>query len=151
MRSLVLTIIFLISFYSSGMSNGDGHEQSSANEEGITFYSGSWNDALKLAEREGKMIFLDVYASWCGPCKVLKAKTFPDPEAGKFFNKNFINVTLDGEKGDGLKVARKLRVNAYPSLYILNARGEPIVHYAGFLKPEELIQLGEAGLRVNDK
>lgn len=77
---------------------------------------------------------------------MLKAKTFPDAEAGKYFNEHFINVPIDGEKGEGIGLARKLKVTAYPSLYILNARGEPIVHYAGFLRPEELVELGKAGM-----
>ena len=42
-------------------------------------------------------------------------------------------------KGDGINVARDLSVQAYPSLFILNSRGEPVVYYPGFLKPDQLI------------
>lgn len=144
MKNIIIIISILFSF-NTHLLKAQEH-QAPPSAQGIQFFEGSWNGALALAEKEGKLIFLDVYASWCGPCKVLKAKTFPDAEVGKYFNENFINVTIDGEKGEGIKVAQQLRVSAYPSLYMLNSKGEPIVHYAGYLKPKELIQLGKAGL-----
>jgi len=121
-------------------------QQQQVSNQGIQFFEGSWADALDLAKKENKPIFLDVYASWCAPCKVLKKKTFPDAEAGKYFNENFINVSLDGEKGDGIKLVKQLNVQAYPSLFILNSSGTAIVYYAGYLRPEDLIELGKAGL-----
>ncbi len=120
--------------------------QSPPESEGIDFFEGSWDETLALAKKENKPIFLDVYASWCGPCKLLKKNSFPDVEVGKYFNDNFINVTLDGEKGDGLKVARELKVKGYPSLYVLNSKGELIVYYSGYLGPDDLIELGKAGV-----
>lgn len=144
---IIITVItILITLGSRGLLMGQVHEHESDSGEGIQFFEGTWDEALALAKQENKLIFLDVYATWCGPCKVLKAKTFPDVEAGKYFNDNFINLTLDGEKGEGIKVAKQLNVRAYPSLFILNADGEPIVFYAGYLKPDELIQLGKAGI-----
>lgn len=146
MKRFVLIITAIITLSSWGLLMGQVHEHESVDGEGIQFFEGTWDEALAMAKKENKLIFLDVYATWCGPCKVLKAKTFPDKEAGQYFNENFISVTLDGEKGDGIKVARQLNVRAYPSLFMLNADGEPIVYYAGYLNPEELIQLGKAGL-----
>ncbi len=146
MKRLIIILTAIITLSSWGLLMGQVHEHESVNIEGIQFFEGTWDEALATAKKENKLIFLDVYATWCGPCKVLKSKTFPDPTVGKFFNENFINVSLDGEKGDGIKVARQLNVNAYPSLYILNDKGEPIVYFAGILNPEDLIQLGKAGI-----
>ena len=75
-------------------------------EKGIDFQSGSWQQVLDLAKTENKLIFLDLYASWCGPCKALKANTFPDASLGKFFNENFISYAADAEKGFGIELAR---------------------------------------------
>lgn len=146
MKLITIIIITIITLSSWGLLMGQVHGHKSTNPEGIKFFEGTWEEALALAKKENKLIFLDVYATWCGPCKVLKAKTFPDKEAGNYFNEHFINITLDGEKGEGVKVARQLNVAAYPSLFVLNSKGEPIVSYAGYLKPEELIQLGKAGM-----
>lgn len=44
--------------------------------EGIQFHRGGWKDALQAAKKENRLIFLDIYATWCGPCKKLKKKYF---------------------------------------------------------------------------
>ena len=64
-------------------------------EEGIKFVESNWALAKAEAKKQNKLIFLDAYTTWCGPCKMLKRNTFPDKAAGEFFNKNFINVALD--------------------------------------------------------
>ncbi len=146
MKRITIMLTAIITLSSWGLLMGQDHSHNPDNTEGIQFFEGTWDEALALAKEENKFIFLDVYATWCRPCKVLKAKTFPDAKAGKYFNENFINVTLDGEKGDGIQLARQLKVSAYPSLFILNSKGKPLVYYAGFLQPADLIELGKAGL-----
>lgn len=146
----IFIITSIIALSNWGLLMGQVHEYDSGKHEGIQFFEGSWDEALTLAKKENKLIFLDVYASWCGSCKLLKANTFPEKEVGQYFNENFINLTLDGEKGDGIKIARQLNVRAYPSLFMLNTDGEPIVYFAGYLKPAELIELGKAG-KANSK
>ena len=39
--------------------------------QGIEFFHGTYEEALQKAQAEGKQIFVDVYTSWCGPCKML--------------------------------------------------------------------------------
>src|SRR5436189_3874751 len=91
-----------------------------SSNDGIQFYEGSWSSALQKAKTENKPIFLDIYASWCGPCKMLKKKSFTDKQVGNFFNASYVNVSLDGEKGDGKILAEKFRITGYPSLIILD-------------------------------
>merc|ERR1711991_559909 len=85
---------------------------------------GTLKQALKKAEKEGKYVFLDAYAVWCGPCKWMEANTFRDKEVGKKFNKSFISVKIDMEKGEGPAIAQKYRVRAYPTMFVLNSKGE---------------------------
>ena len=115
----------------------------STNEGGIAFHQGTWNEALRLAKEEGKPIFLDIYASWCGPCKMLKARTFPNDEVGKFYNTNFINVAVDGEKGEGIELAQKYKIRGYPTLIFLNSNGEIIAQTAGYRNPKQFIDIGK--------
>lgn len=112
-------------------------------ETGIAFHKGTWDEALLLAKKEGKPIFLDISASWCGPCKMLKAKTFPDAEVGEFYNANFINVAVDGERGEGIELARKYKIKGYPSLIFLDSKGNVIAQTAGYRNPKQLIEIGK--------
>lgn len=57
-----------------GVIDGQVHEHASGIEEGNQFFDGSSDEALALAKKEHKLIFLDVYATWSGPCKYLKQK-----------------------------------------------------------------------------
>ncbi len=91
---------------------------------GIAFEKGTWQEALTKAKKENKMIFMDCYTSWCGPCKMLAKEVFTDPDAAKFFNEKFVNVKFDMEKGEGKMLKDKYGVKAYPTLYFINVAGE---------------------------
>jgi thioredoxin 1 len=113
----------------------------------IDFFKGSWAAAVAKATTENKPIFLDIFATWCGPCKMLKKQTFVDQEVVKFYNENFINVSLDGEAGDGAVLAQKFQIPGYPTLLILDNTGNPLYATAGFLPPKEFLQFGKDGLK----
>jgi thioredoxin 1 len=126
-------------------------ENTVVEETGIKFLEENWAKALQEAKKQNKLVFLDAYTSWCGPCKMLKRNTFPDKAAGEFFNKNFINVALDMEKGDGLAVAEKYQVRAYPTLIITDADGKIITYSEGYIGPDQLIEFGKHGLAIKRK
>ncbi len=113
------------------------------NKDGIQFNKSSWNDILALAKKENKIIFLDVYATWCGNCKNLKKNTFSNKDVGAYYNNRFINVSLDGEKGDGEMLVKKYAVEGYPALIFLDSDGKIIKQAVGFHNTEELINLGK--------
>jgi thioredoxin 1 len=119
--------------------------------QGIVFIEEDWSKALAEAKKQKKLIFLDAYASWCGPCKLLKRKTFPDKDAGEFFNKNFINVALNMEKGDGPFLLEKFGVDAFPTLIIADGDGNMVTYTKGFISPKELIEFGQYGLKKKNK
>jgi thioredoxin-related protein len=105
-------------------------------EDGIQFTHGTWKETLAKAKKENKLIFIDMYTSWCGPCKQMVADVFPLKSVGDKFNTNFINYKLDAEKGEGVVVAKAYKVNAYPTYLFVN--GDGVLYYTtvGFL-PEK--------------
>jgi thiol:disulfide interchange protein len=113
------------------------------NNSGISFYEGTWEQALEQAKKEGKPIFLDISASWCSVCKKLKTKTFSDGEVAKYFNANFINVNVDGEKGEGIRLAEKYGVKKYPGLLLIDSGEKVIAQTAGYKNPSQLIDFGK--------
>lgn len=121
------------------------------NEEGIQFIEENWAKAMQEAKKQKKLIFLDAYTSWCGPCKMLKRNTFPNKAVGDLFNKNFINVAIDMEKGDGPAIAEKYQVNAYPTLIITDAEGNIVTYAKGYVGPEQLIEFGKHGIKMGKK
>ncbi|MDE3212923.1 MAG: thioredoxin family protein [Bacteroidota bacterium] len=120
-------------------------------KEEIHFFAGTWSQALEKARQENKPIFLDIYATWCGPCRLLKSKTFTNPEVVKFYDTHFINVSLDGEKGEGLMLASKYQIPGYPSLLILDYNERPVFASAGYMPAREFLKFGKVGLKKAGK
>jgi thioredoxin-related protein len=142
---IVVSVIAIFAFKSE---NKDKSARVVYNNEvqGIHFIEADWKKALLEAKKQNKLIFLDAYASWCGPCQLLKRKTFPDKEAGEFYNKNFINVAVNMEKGDGPALAAQYQVDAYPTLVIADADGNMVTYTKGYISPKQLIEFGNYGL-----
>lgn len=99
----------------------------SVSAQGIQFTEGTWAELKAKAKAEDKLIFMDAYTTWCGPCKWLAANVFTDDEVGAIMNENFINVKFDMEKGEGLEIAKTYAVRAYPTLLFIDGSGE-LVH-----------------------
>ncbi len=114
---------------------------------GIEFFSGSWAEALQQARAQRKLLFVDAYTTWCGPCKMMTRNTFPDGDVGALFNQSFINVKLDMEQGEGLAFAERYRVNAYPTLLFINPSGEEVHRVLGYRGPKELISEAKVVMR----
>ncbi len=117
------------------------------NEKGIKFHHMSLEQAMAKAKKENKNIFIDIYATWCGPCKHLTKNVFPDKELGEFMNENFICLKLDGEKADGESLMYKHNLGAYPTMLFLSPEGEQLHKIEGATSAE-VIQ-SEAGYALD--
>jgi thioredoxin-related protein len=114
-----------------------------ASAQGIEFVH-DIDSALALAQAQNKPIFIDFYTSWCAPCKVMTKEVFPEEKVGTYFNSQFINCKIQcDDNGIGVKVGEKYKINAYPTLMFLNAKGELIHSMAGGLSSEEFIDLAK--------
>ena len=112
----------------------------------INFFQGSYKEALIEAKKENKLVFIDAYASWCGPCKQLKQYTFTDKAVIQYFNEHFINLSVDVEKGEGPTIASKYNVTHFPTLIITDKDGKRITFTVGYIQPDDLLGFGKYGL-----
>ena len=112
----------------------------------IYFIEDNWKLALSQAAAQNKYIFVDAYATWCGPCKMMKERTFTDSKVASFYNKNFINISIDMEKGLGPQLARDWQMEAYPTLIIFSPKGKPVLGSVGFIEPNAMMQLAQQAL-----
>lgn len=119
--------------------------------QGITFFEGTWEEALATAKEENKSIFVDTYTDWCAPCKKMSKYVFTKPVIGNFYNDKFINVKLDMEKGEGIDFAKTYEVRAYPTLLYFSPEGELVHRTAGFKDADKFLAIGKAALDPNKR
>jgi thiol-disulfide isomerase/thioredoxin len=124
MRTSLFLLIFLVTNLSFGQ---------------VKFFQGTWNELLAEAKKKNKPIWVDFYAVWCGPCKMMAKNTFEDVRVGEFSNANYIAYKIDAEKGEGPELADKYQVNAYPTIVFLDANGNHIKNSVGYKTPEQFI------------
>lgn len=110
--------------------------------DGIVFKKDDWSSVLAQAKAEDKLIFVDAFTTWCGPCKKMDRDVFPKMEVGSFYNAMFINVKMDMEKGQGIKLARDYNVNAFPTFLFIDGDGKIMHRTAGFHDVSQFIALG---------
>ena len=110
MKKIILSLVALFVF-------------ANAFSQGIKFEHGTLKEALVKAKTENKIVFMDCYTTWCGPCKYLAKKVFTQQEVGDFFNKNFVNVKMDMESEAGKLLKAKYNVRAFPTLLWLDTDG----------------------------
>lgn len=115
----------------------------------IHFIDNNLAEATSLAKKEDKIIFIDAYTTWCGPCKMMDQQVFTDSSIGDFFNANFINLKLDMEKGEGISTAKKYQVRGYPSFLFINADGSLVHQGIGFQPSDRFMQLAKTALDPN--
>ena len=118
--------------------------------QGIKFFKGTWEEALEKAKAEEKIIFVDAYAVWCGPCKRMAQQVFPKKKVGDFFNTNFINIKMDMERGEGLTFRKKYPVSAFPTLFFIDSNGKVVHKQKGAQQVEGLLKLGQMVSRKID-
>jgi thioredoxin 1 len=136
-----LALLFLLSM--SSIFNAQGQQK----RDSIHFFHGTWDQAVAKAKQEKKRIFLDAYASWCGPCKTMEKEVFTTPVVAAYFNNGFISIKVDMEKGEGPALAKRLSsIDGYPSLLFFGPNGNLCKTLLGsraaavFLKEAKLVE-----------
>jgi hypothetical protein len=110
-----------------------------------------FSEILKKAKTENKIIFLDAYASWCGPCKMMEKNVFNKESVQEYYNANFINVRFDMEKGEGMDLARIYGVRSYPTFLFIDGDGKIIYKSMGYQPEKEFLETGKNAKKTTEE
>ncbi len=141
----VVSLVFLYLFMIAANATTNDENAGKKNE-GIKFEKISFEEALKQAAKENKLIFVDCYTVWCDPCKRMDINIFPKKEVGGFYNKHFINLKIDMEKGEGINLKNEYGVNAFPTFLYINNNREVIHKSTGACDIEGFIKNAKVAL-----
>lgn len=117
--------------------------------QGINFRQDDWQNVLVQAKAQKKLIFVDIYTAWCGPCKEMDKKTFTEVSVGDKFNARFINYKVDAEKGFGITLAKRYNVTSYPTCLFVDPSENLIYKQEGLLRAPDLVK--EADMVLNNQ
>lgn len=117
----------------------------------------SFTEAYKLCKKNPRPIIIDIYTTWCGPCKMMSTQTFNNPKIADYINTNFYAVKFDAESKDSVVFDRYAYVSsdpsnpkaphqfavsildnqlAYPSIVFLNNQVQRLDIVKGFYPPQ---------------
>ncbi len=108
----------------------------------------SFDAAVKAAEAEKKIVFIDFYTTWCGPCKMLDKTTWKDEKVIEWFKTTAVGIKIDAEKEEDL--AKKFKVASYPTLILLKPEGKEIDRLSGYRDAETFLADVNAALDGKD-
>ncbi len=118
------------------------------NAQKIEFRKISFQEGLEAAAEENKPVFIDCFTTWCGPCKWMSANIFTIPEVANYYNENYICLKIDMEKGEGIDIAKRYEIRAYPTLLYLDSKGERLLVKVG--ASQEMQSYIDAGEQAKD-
>jgi thiol-disulfide isomerase/thioredoxin len=120
---------------------------------GLSAFAGAFSDltfeaATKVAASSGKIVLIDFYTTWCGPCKMLDKTTWTDPAVIQLLESKTVALRLDAEKETAL--ASRYKIAAYPTVLLLKADGSEIDRLVGYRDPQAFISDCTASLAGKD-
>lgn len=120
-------------------------------QEAIQFQELPFKELVAKAKKDNKIVFIDAYASWCRPCKMMERNVFTKKSVGDYYNSNFVNARFDMEKGEGREIAAKYGVRSYPTYLFLNGDGELVSQNFGYMEESMFLTMAQDINSPNNK
>jgi thiol:disulfide interchange protein len=97
----------------------------------------SFDAAERKAGTEGKLVMIDFFATWCGPCQMLDRDTWPDADVRRLMAERTVPIKVDAEKETAL--AARYGVEAYPTVLFVRADGVEVGRLVGFRSADDFL------------
>ncbi|WP_417369555.1 thioredoxin family protein [Gelidibacter japonicus] len=129
----LIAIVFLL----FGCKNDKSHSisqnhKSSTLSHDLIVIDQDYNEALTIASKENKLIFIDFYTTWCAPCKKLDKLVFQNDSIKQILKKDIILLKYNAENDTVFNLSKKHHVSSYPSGLILHKDGYILNRKYGF-------------------
>jgi len=108
----------------------------------------SFEAACKEAAQTKKIVLVDFYTTWCGPCKLLDKNTWTDAGVIKVLEEKTVALRIDAEKETALSESYKIAV--YPSVLLIKPDGMEIDRLVGYRDPNTFLADFNAALGGKD-
>jgi len=153
MKRIMLLLILALPFT---LLNCNGSKKAvdsviSTSKKGVDFVSSkTLTKVLEEAQSDGKIVFLDMYTTWCAPCKIMDEEVYTDPDVEALLDDKMISYKVDAEKGNGPDLTVIYNVQVYPTLIFLDERGRELVRSDGALSTTGFLELAQRALDANE-
>ncbi len=148
MKRIILILFVVLPFLlsSCGGSKKTVGSKKAPNSNGIFTSSQTLTSILEEAQEEGKIVFVDMYTTWCAPCKVMDEEVYTHQSVHDLFKDKVISYKVDAEKANGPDLALIYNVQVYPTLLFLDDKGREIVRSDGALSTTGFLDLARLAL-----
>lgn len=106
----------------------------------VKFETKSTDAVREMAIREGKLVFIDLYASWCPPCRMMEREVFSRKDVGEFMDKRFVAAKYDTDQSTGRELLKRYGNGAIPLYLVFDTAGELLGLIQGASAPEEFME-----------
>ena len=149
MKKLLILAVMALTFVIAKATNNN---EIDAGNPGINFNHQSWKEIVNKAKTDNKLIFVDFYTQWCGPCYNMATTVFTLPAVGSFYNNNFVCAKIDTENGEGIELAKKYGIHSYPTYLFIDPTTEKPVHRSSSRQTvEQFLQTGKCALNPTQR
>ncbi len=146
MKNLLILVAVLLTFNACKTTGKTPRTPRAPKVYKIKFQKGKFEDVLAIAKKQDKILFIDFWAPWCGPCKRMDAEVLSDKELVAFFDKNFISIKLDADSEDAIIPKINYDVRSIPAYIWVDGDGNKVYEYRGTTTISNFKILGENAL-----
>lgn len=108
------------------------------------------SDVLDKAKKDKKLVFVDMYADWCAPCKVMDDELYMNEDFSDIINKDFISYKVDVENENGSNLGTIFSVNVLPTILFLDSEGNVLERSDGALSHSQFLEMAARAVEASN-